>query len=146
MHLPRSRFETACRVSAFGLLGWLLGTSVIRVPHRDVQIATNATVAARLPAWTRATDNSALHVTMTGPPSADAIDWLGALRRSGRAVTWAGTPPALAVVAEPLLDPGGGTRIAMAAPSGAVLAARDEAGSLDTVRASSLGAAIEAPL
>jgi len=29
MRSPRSRFEIACRVAAFALLGWLLGSSVI---------------------------------------------------------------------------------------------------------------------
>ena len=44
------------------------------------------------------------------------VDWLSALRHSGHVVSWSGSPPALALAAEALPDPGGDVRIDVAAP------------------------------
>src|SRR5215831_2537854 len=134
MRSPRRRFELACRIGAFALLGWLLGASVVSSTGRRAETANSADVERRLPAWTRLPSSIALHVNVDATPSAAAVDWLSALRHSGRSVTWTGAPPALAVTAEPLADPRGGTRIDVASTSGSSVVVHDDAGILDSVR------------
>src|SRR6478752_2275987 len=109
MRSQRSRFEFACRVGVFAVLGWLLGASVIPTGGRHAELANGATVGARLAEWTRLPGNVALHASFDATPSTWVIDWLAALRHSGHSVTWTGNPPALALSAEALADPRGGT-------------------------------------
>src|SRR3954462_7935946 len=122
MRSPRSRFETGCRVAAFGLLGWLLGGSLIPRTSLRVERAGGAQVAERLADWTRAGGNLAVQATLPVAPEAWVVDWLAALRHSGRGVAWNGSPPALALTAEPLRDPNGGVRVDIAAPANALVA------------------------
>src|SRR5215475_7588186 len=128
---PRSRFELACCIGVFALLGWLLGASVVSSTGRRSETASSADVERRLPAWTRLPSSVALHVNLDATPSATAVEWLSALRHSGRSVTWTGAPPALAVTAEPLTDPRGGTRIDVAATPGSSIVLHDDASILD---------------
>jgi len=146
MRSPRRRFELACRIGAFALLGWLLGASVVSSTGRQAETANSADVERRLPAWTRLPSGIALHVNVDATPSAAAVDWLSALRHSGRSVTWTGAPPALAVTAEPLADPRGGTRIDVASTSGSSVVVHDDAGILDSVRVSRLGGVVTSPV
>src|SRR5207244_181517 len=127
MRLPRSRFEWACRVAAFALLGWLFGTSVIPPTPRTVERASTSQIAARLPAWTRAAPGVALHGDLTTTPAPWVSDWLSALGHSGHIVTWSGSPPPVTITAEALSDPRGGARIDVAAPAGLAVALRDDA-------------------
>jgi hypothetical protein len=136
----------ACRIGAFALLGWLLGTSVVSSAGRRAETASAADVERRLPAWTRLPSSVALHVTLDATPSNAAVDWLSALRHSGRSVTWTGAPPPLAVTAEPLADPRGGTRIDVAAASGSSVRLHDDASVLDSVRVANLGAVVTSPV
>ena len=142
MRSPRRRFELGCRIAAFAVLGWLIGTSLMPASRRVVERATSGDVGARLPEWTRRPAGVALHADLTTTPDTWVADWLGALRHSGHAVTWSGTPPAVAVAAEGLADPTGGVRIDLAAPTGALVAVRDAASTIDSVRVASLGGTI----
>jgi hypothetical protein len=146
MPSPRSRFETACRVGAFAVLGWLLGTSIIPVRGGRLERMATADLGARLPRLTKSSSNVAIHVTMPTTPDAAEIAWLRALDHSGRAVSWQGTPPAVAMSAEPIVDPDGGVRVDVAAPNGSVVALRDDASAIDSIRITSLGGTVATPL
>jgi len=61
-------------------------------------------------------------------------------------VTWSGSPPASAIAVEPLADPLGAARIAIAAPKGAYVVVRDDAGALDSLRIAAFGAALTTPV
>ena len=146
MRSPRSRFETACRIGAFGLLGWLLGGSIIPPAARRLERLTNADVATDLPALTRAAGNVAVHVSVAAVPEPSVVDWLGALVRSGRPVTWSGAPAPAAISVEPLVDPNGGARVAVAGPDGARVTLRDDASAIDSLAVTRLGASVTTPV
>src|SRR5690242_8759613 len=146
MRSRRSRLETACRVGAFALIGWLLGGSIIPARGRRLERASASELAGALPAWTRTTANVALHATLPTTPAPWQIDWLSALAHSGHVVTWDGEPPALAMSVEPIADPNGGARIDIAAPNGTGIALRDDASPIDSVRVASLGGSVVTPI
>lgn len=135
----------ACRFAAFALLGWLLGDSIIPSSARRLERASAGTIGSRLSSWTRARVNVSLHADLATTPDAWIVDWLAALEHSGHAVTWSGTPPAVAVSAEALADPRGSVRIDVAAPSRTPIVLRDAASIVDSVRVSQLGATVETP-
>jgi hypothetical protein len=104
--------------------------------------AVEATRSARssqlehlLPDWTQA-DVRAVRLALDSLPDAHTRAWLRALRAAGTKVSWTSTIsfPATAIVAEPIADPGRGTRLLVAIPAKAVAALRDRAGLLDSVR------------
>lgn len=140
MRSRRRRFELGCRIAAFAVLGWLIGTSLMPASRRTVEKVSSHDIGARLPGWTRLPASVALHAELTVPPDAWIADWLGALRHAGHAVTWSGTPAALAIAAEALADPTGGVRVDVAAPAGALLTLRDAASTIDSERVAALGA------
>src|SRR5215216_6636797 len=127
MRSLRRRFELFCRVSAFALLGWLLGDSLIPSASRRSERASSNEVASRLSQWTRVQPNVALHATLESVPDAWIVDWLAALAHSGRTMTWSGAPIAVAMSAEALADPNGGVRIDVAAPERSRVVLRDDA-------------------
>src|SRR5206468_9394792 len=69
--------------------------------------------------------------------------WLSALRRAGVTVRWRGDVPSLALAAERVREPTAAVRVLLAADTGAV-SLTDSAGVLDTLRATSGGATLEA--
>ena len=146
MRSPRSRFETACRVGAFALLGWLLGSSIIPPRGRRLERASSSELAASFDRWTRARGNVVLHATLSTTPDPWAIDWLAALKHSGRAVSWSGSPAAVAMSVEPISDPKGGARIDVAAPNGSAVALRDDASPIDSVHVANLGGTVVTPI
>lgn len=146
MPSPRSRFETACRIGAFALIGWLLGASVISSSDRRTERATQASVETRLAEWTRASSGVALHGDFVAAPSPWAVDWLGALKRSGHTVTWSGAPPATAMTIEALADPRGGARVDIAAPANQTVALHDDASEIDSVHVQQFGGSVTVPL
>src|SRR5215510_4558926 len=146
MPSPRNRFELACRIGAFALLGWLLGTSIMPAPARRVTRASQADVETKLAEWTRLPSSVALHGDFSTTPSARAIDWLSALKRSGHAVTWSGSPPPVALTAEATADPRGSVRVSVAAPSDDRVSLRDDASVIDSVHISNLGGSVTVPL
>jgi hypothetical protein len=145
MRLPRRRFEQFCRVGAFALLGWLIGTSVFPTTTHRVEQATAADVSGRLEAWTRSAATIPLHGEFSVTPDAWIVDWLSALGRSGHAVSWSGNPPAVAMSLEAIHDPTGSTVIDVAAPPGARVVVRDDASVIDSVRVARLGARLVSP-
>src|SRR5258705_410818 len=142
----RRRFELACRIGAFAIIGWLLGASVIPTAGRRVERATAAQLESRLGVWTRSPSTTLLYGDFTAAPSSWAIDWLAALKRSGHVVTWSGSPAALALTAEALADPRGGVRIDVAGPTGASVAIRDDASAIDSIRIANLGGSVSTPV
>jgi hypothetical protein len=146
MRSRRRRFEIGCRIAAFAVLGWLIGTSLMPRPQPASERASSRDVGARLARWTRLPATVAFHADLATPPDAWIADWLGALRRAGHPVTWSGTLPAVAIATDALSDPAGGLRIDIAAPSGSVVALRDGASVIDSVRVASLGATVTAAI
>ncbi|MGH7618408.1 MAG: hypothetical protein ACREPM_14395 [Gemmatimonadaceae bacterium] len=138
------RFEFACRVGVFALVGWLLGASVFPSGGRRGETVNAIDVPARLPGWTRLPASVALHVDMDATPEPWVTDWLAALERSGRSVTWTGSPTPLAVSAEAVADPRGGTRVNVVAPAGTSVIIRDDVSVIDSVRIASLGGSVTA--
>jgi hypothetical protein len=84
----------------------------------------------------------AVRVAFDTTPSPVDRDWMAAMRQNGVRVEWfwRRTPPiARAVAATPLADPSGATRVAVAAPTGTLVALADRLGPIDTGLASSGG-------
>ena len=146
MRSPRRRLELGCRIGAFALLGWLIGTSIFPAPRRAVERASASDVLARLPSWTRTPSSVALHGALEAAPSPLALTWLAALRHAGHGVTWSGSPPAAVVVAEPVVAPNGGVRVNVAAPANSRVTVGDVAGAIDSARVAGLGATFTLPL
>jgi hypothetical protein len=146
MRSRRRRFETACRVGAFAVLGWLLGTTIVPLKRGRVERLTNADLADRLPDVTKSAVNLAIHVTMPVTPEPWQVAWLHALDHSGRALSWSGSPPAVAMSVEPISDPAGGVRVDVAAPAGSVVTLRDAASAIDSLRVSDLGGTVATPI
>lgn len=146
MRSRRSRFEIGCRIAAFGLLGWLLGDSLIPSTARRLERAATTELPARLAVWTRAPSSTALHATFATTPQSWVVDWLAALRHSNHAVSWSGSPPPIAVVAEALADPAGGVRVDIAAPQGSRVLLSDGGGAIDSITIGGFGASAVMPV
>ena len=146
MRSRRNQLELGCRLSAFALLGWLLGIALTPRAGRRTERATAAMLAEALPTWTRAGGRVALHAELSAVPNAWSIDWLAALSRAGRPVSWSGSPPPVAISAEPLVDPEGGARIDVAAPRAATVALSDDVSAIDTLRIATIGASVAVPV
>ncbi len=146
MRSRRSRLELGCRIAAFALIGWLIGTSLF--PPRPIRTerAAAATIAPRLAAWTRMPPASELHVDLDTVPDPWIVDWLAALRASGHIVRWSGSPSPAAIVAEPVGDPRAHVRVGVASPNGASVVLSDDAALIDTMHVASLGALESVPL
>src|SRR6185437_8359167 len=142
---PRSRAELAYRAATFGLIGWLLGTSVIPLARRRIARASQSDVGASLAAWTRLPTTVALHVSIDTTPRAWIVDWLAALRHSGHIVGWDGAPPAVAISTEAMADPAGGVRVDLAGPAAAKATLYDAIGMIDTLAVSGAGATAVLP-
>jgi hypothetical protein len=87
-----------------------------------------------------------LHGDFATTPDAWVIDWLAALAHSGHAMTWSGSPPAVAMTSEALADPRHGVRIDVVAPSRTPVVLRDSASVIDSVRVTQLGATVVTPI
>ena len=145
MRSPRSRLEIALRICAFGVIGWMFGQSLRPNAGVRVERVRGADVSARLPVWTRQSANVALHTELDAAPNDWIVDWLAALRHSGHVVTWSGSPPAIALAADAVAGPGDNVHVAVAGPDRAVIHLRDDAGALDSVRVSTMGATVTTP-
>jgi hypothetical protein len=146
MPSPRSRLETACRIGAFGLLGWLLGTSIVPSATRRVERVTPTNVEDRMAEITRGSSSSVVHFDASQIPDAWVTDWLAALQRGGRQVTWSGNAAEVMLAAQPEIDPAGGVHVDVSAPAGSTVMLRDDAGVIDSVRVPRLGASAIAPV
>src|SRR5215831_9946826 len=128
MRSRRSRLETALRIGAFGVIGWMFGQSLRPNAGVRVEQAHGASVGTQLATWTRQPANVALHTELDAAPDDWIVDWLAALRHSGHVVTWSGSPPAIAIAADAVAGPVASVHIAVAGPDGAVVHLRDDAG------------------
>ncbi|HEX4684180.1 MAG TPA: hypothetical protein VH277_15795 [Gemmatimonadaceae bacterium] len=154
MPSPRSRVESACRVGAFALLGWLIGSSLVgsavqRVEHvavcRANTPACEKELTDRLIRVTRAR-GEAVHLDAPLAPLPWAADWLAALDRVGVPVTWSGTPPPALLSAQPVAGPGATVRVDVAAPVGTTVTVGDAASEIARVTVADLGATVTAPM
>lgn len=141
----RAGAEWALRAAAFALLGWALWSALRPAPDAAGRAVRSAGVAAEaLRDWTRA-GPAALHLAIDDSLAPEARDWLVALRRTGTAVSWSGALAPIAIAAEPVSEPGGGTRVLVAAPDGATAHVRDAAGPLDSLTLAGAGGVVRAP-
>jgi hypothetical protein len=139
----RSRAEWGARVLVLALVAWALWSTFRPARVAAVETVDAASLRAALARWSSAAPPTSVHVTLGGGDGVPgyARQWLEALRRDGVGVTW-GQPPrtsapplvASAIDAEAVADPRGGTRVRVAAPSGAAVVVRDALGPLDSVR------------
>ncbi len=83
-----------------------------------------------------------IHVQLDSFPSRIERAWLGALAGAGSSVTWRGDLAPVMIDAQPVASPSGGTKVLVAAPTGASVVVSDDVGPIDTVRAQSAGAVL----
>jgi len=131
----RSRVEGLLRVVAFGALGALLIAG-----ERPSGSGQQASGSGQLREWSTASAPERVHVTLDSGSNAVTTAWLGALTHAGTEVGWRapGAAP-VAVVADPVADPAGATRVLVASPDGAWIHLGDAWGALDSLRASGGG-------
>jgi hypothetical protein len=141
-------------VGAFALLGWLIGTSLVRSPVQRVEHIAACTrntpgcdqkLADRLIALTSARGD-VIHLDAPLAPVPWMTDWLAALGRAGVPVTWSGAPPGALLSAEAVAGPGAGARVEVAAPAGTIVHIRDTASEIARVRVADLGATVTTPM
>jgi hypothetical protein len=139
--------EHALRTLAVGALALAAWQRLAPAPAaaRSVATADERALSGALARWT-AGPTPAARVALDTLPDARTRAWLRALDAAGTRVTWrvAAAPP-LAAAAEPAREPVGGVQLAVAAPAGAPLAARDALGALDSARADAGGARFALP-
>lgn len=137
----RRGLERGLRLGAYAALALALVAAIraSTIPARTIQVSP-----AGLDALLRGRIASRDTVALRADTALDAVhrDWLAALRSTGTAVRWddGGAIPALAIGAEPLADPTGGTQVLVAAPANSRVRLADEAGSLDSTTAAGAGA------
>lgn len=126
---------------ALGLLLWLFLDALRGAAGGPAEFVGVRTLPAALPRWSTGAGPERVHLTLDGDLSPAAADWLAALVRAGTPVHWdAGHATPVAAVAEPVVDPGGGTRIRTGADARATVTLADRYGPLDSVTAGSTGA------
>lgn len=126
--------ERAAHAIGIAIIAWLLVDSLRPDDAAPTQVAETASLPTELHRWstTGAPQRVHLRVNRAVPPA--QRDWLAALARAGSVVTWEGDEfPALALEIEPVVDPGGGTRVRAAAPSGTALQLMDPLGVIDSL-------------
>lgn len=138
----RNRAEHALRSLAVLALVLALWRSARPTEPAGTRVAREGDLAVALARWTISSPDTAI-VRFTRPPAPAARDWLVALRRAGSVVRWSGrglTP--LAATVEPVPEPGGAARIAIAGPPGASAMLADDAGALGSVVAGRAGGSV----
>jgi hypothetical protein len=141
----RISVERVLRAVAIGALAILLWQSVRVGPSlADAGIVTRG--LAGLQQFTlRASVPPTIRFDLDSMPSRLQRDWLRALAGAGSRVTWGGNLPATMIAAQPIASPTGGERVRVAAPAGAGMVIRDEAGVLDSTRSGDAGASLIVP-
>ncbi|HUF28966.1 MAG TPA: hypothetical protein VMM18_18435 [Gemmatimonadaceae bacterium] len=135
--------EWAAHAAAVALLAWMLVRALgpagpappllIAEPRTDALAALSGSLPSRV------------HATFREAPEPVVRDWLVALRRSGRSVSWSGDSlVGAAASVEPIVAPRGGVRVRVAAPAGMDIVIGDAAGALDTVSSVGGGATLAA--
>jgi hypothetical protein len=143
----RRWLEWGCRAGVFALIAWMLFDAV-RDDERPAAAESlrAADLLARLEALTHGDRSVGIHVDAERTLDPVERSWLRALSRNGRHVSWSGDAPAMAIDVEPVADPSGGTRLSLAAPPGRWILLADDAGAIDSVRATGLGVELRLPV
>ena len=134
----RSVIEWCLHVLAIVLVAWAWWRTRYPPSPRVTAVVAERdgglTVALRR--WTTGADvPAAAYVRFSGVPDATTREWLAAVDRAGTRVTWGGDGgvlPATAIDVEPVADPIGHVRIALAAPRGSSVVVSDAFGTLDS--------------
>lgn len=126
---------------ALGLLLWLFLDALRGAAAGPAESLGVRALPAALPRWSTVAGPERVHLTLDGDLGPTAVDWLAALIRAGTPVHWdAGRATPIAAVAEPMVDPGGGTRVRTGADGSATITLADRYGPLDSVTAARTGA------
>ena len=121
---------------------WVLEQAAAGRPANVRERANTSTLAGTLVRWSTVEAPSAVNADLDSAPPPVSRDWLAALPGAGTRVSWhARSLLAIALVASPVADPAGITRLRVAAPPAARVILRDEAGVLDTVLVGARGGA-----
>ena len=125
--------EMVLRAIALAALAALLWRAVRPPVPSGVDIARGA-LEPSLARWT-VTSPADVHVVLDASPDARSRDWIRALARAGTRTRWSATRAigASAVVAEPAVEPDGGTRVRVATTAGEPVSIRDAAGLIDSL-------------
>lgn len=139
--------EWLLRVALVALLAVALWRSLHpAAPASRARAAHAGTLGSALREATESAAIGELTVDATSPPTPAQRDWLRALRAAGVRVRWHGRVPSLALAAQGVREPAAGTRILLAADSGATALFRDSAGALDSLVMLRGGASLESEL
>jgi hypothetical protein len=137
----RVALEHTAHVLALAIVAWLLFQSLRGSPGGAAGAADIRSLPAELARWSTVAVPERVHVRIDSAISPAQRDWLAALGAAGARVSWEGDGVMpVAAVAEPVADPGGGTRIWAAAPAGTTVTLDDAYGVLDSMKAGPGGA------
>ena len=136
MRSPADRVRRACehslRVIAMAAIATLLWRA-IRPPVAAGVDVVHGDLPRALVQWT-VSPVAEMRVVLDATPDPATRDWLRALGRAGGSVRWSSSRPfgAAAVVAEPVPEPNGVTRVRFASVGGEAVSVADDAGAIDT--------------
>jgi hypothetical protein len=136
----RRALERLAHLLALAVLAWLLVRSLAGSTAGPEESLGARTLPAALARWSTVDRPARLRVVVDADISPAALDWLVALSRAGTPVAWEGNPPPVAAIADPMVDPGGGSRVLVAAAPGSRVALDDAFGPLDSLAAGRTGA------
>jgi hypothetical protein len=144
----RRALELAARVGAIALLAWMIVRAAAPHGSAQAQERTDArALDAALAAWTLAPEPTAVHVTAVFAPAEREREWLRALAHAGVRVSWSGDSiPATAVEVAARIDPAGGVRAYVAAPTGSRATLSDAVGLIDTLETARGANALSLPV
>src|SRR5688572_21346018 len=125
--------EVVLRAIALMALAALLWRAVRPPAPSGVDVARGA-LEPSLARWTVASP-AHVHVVVDAAPDARSRGWIRALACAGTRTGWSATRSigASAVVAEPAVEPDGGTRVRVAATAGEPVSIGDAAGLIDSL-------------
>ena len=139
MRSRAERIEWALHAVALAGAAWAIWWCVSTGAGTGVEVGEPGAVRAALARWSTTDPVSEVHARFESVPDGMERDWLRALRGAGVRVGWdtrATTLVATAVDAEPIADPRGMVRVAVAAPRGAAVVIGDRLGPIDSARVS----------
>ena len=138
----RLRVEQILRGVVIAALTLLLWQSLRGSQDLSVSSATTRGInRASLEGWTTAPDPPArLHLNLDKVPVAYERAWLRALNATGSALTWSGEILPLAIEAQRIAAPTGGTKLSLAAPAASDVIISDDVGPIDTLHLQNGGA------
>jgi hypothetical protein len=140
--------ERLCRTLAVVLILWLLWSALRPVVSQRVERVRASEFSTRLAGIARDPDVAAVRAVLDSSISSANLDLLRAIRRAGVSTSWEGNVPPIAIDAQPVPEPGGELRIAIAAPGRTTAIIADANGVIDTLQVGEgrSGAELTAPL